>query len=347
MSKTNFFTGVNDISPFLRIFNYADVFGGQEKFVALLLSELERRDFNFSFVGGPSQLRGSGHKNTEQELNRYRVDLINGNRALYLRGWSRTDADISVYVHHSHVQDAQGHFFKRIIRKILLYIFLRRMDIVVRVCNDSLPSWYSPGRVHTIYNGVPLPKLSEGDSVVRPFTLLMVGAVNKNKNQKLAMELLAHEKDIHLLIIGDGPDRPMLEQLARNQGMESRVRWLGFVDEPSPFYQQVDALLILSAYEAFPYAMLEAMAHSLPVVATSVGGIPEAIVHEHNGLLLPERDLPSLLTAVRQLKDNPDWRTKLGKQARKTVSEQFTADRMTNNLLAVIEATARKKGLIQ
>ena len=130
------------------------------------------------------------------------------------------------------------------------------------------------------------------------------------------------------------------------RGLNARVRWTGFVDDPSPFYRQADALLMLSAYEAFPYAVLEAMSHALPVVATKVGGVPEAITHEREGLLLQSRDLPSLSSAVQRLKTDPQMCKQLGRHARQTVSERFTLQKMTDNLLHVFDDADRKKGLI-
>lgn len=333
-------------NPIFFAFNSSASFGGQERYIESLIDQLGSRQISLSCAGGPARLVKARCDPTPLAPKDYRVELINGNRALYLRGWRSSKADIRVYVQHSHVEDAQGHPIKQWVRKALLRLLMTRMDVVIRVCEHALPDRYAPGKIHTVYNGVSLPDLPERPALARPFTLLMVGAVNANKNQRLALQLLEQELDLHLLVVGDGPDRSVLEQWAHTRGLDSRVRWTGFVDDPSPFYLQADALLMLSAYEAFPYAVLEAMAHALPVVATKAGGVPEAITHEKDGLLLPSRDLASLSAAVRRLQHNPKWGAELGQCARQTVAERFTLEKMTDNLLGVINMAARKKGLI-
>lgn len=327
--------------------NVSSVFGGQERYIESIAHELAARRVHVAFSGNPSRLLKINNTVPHQDRNSWKVELLNGNRALYLRGWRNSNADIRVYVQHSHVEDAQGHPVKQWVRKLLLRLLLRRMDVVVRVCDNALPDRYAPGKIHTIYNGVPLPDLPDSPETGRPFTLLMVGAVNENKNQRLALQLLAQLPDVHLVVVGDGPERPALEQWAVAYGVASRVRWTGFLEDPSPYYLQADALLMLSAFEAFPYAVLEAMAHALPVVGTRVGGVPEAITHEQDGLLLPAQNLESLRAAVQRLQADPAWRAQMGQRARQTVRERFTVETMTDRLLNVINQAARTKGLMK
>lgn len=337
---------MNEISFCIHVVNYSNVFGGQERYIEALRAALEQRDINCFFSGGPLRLTELKETAKANRASNNQVEILNGNRALYLHAWRSSVAAVRVYVQHSHVQDAQGHPFKQWVRKLLLRLLLTRMDVVVRVCDNALPDRYAPGKIHTIHNGVPLPDLPDSPAAGRPFTLLMVGAVNENKNQRLALQLLAQLPDVHLVVVGDGPERPALEEWAVAHGVASRVRWTGFLEDPSQCYLQADALLMLSAFEAFPYAVLEAMAHGLPVVGTRVGGVPEAITHEQDGLLLPARDIESLSAAVQRLQADPAWRKQLGQRARQTVRERFTVETMTDRLLNVISQAARKKGFM-
>lgn len=340
---------MNEISFCIHVVNYSNVFGGQERYIETLRAALEQRDINCFCSGAPLRLTKLKETAKAHGASNNQVEILNGNRALYLHAWRSSIAAVRVYVQHSHVQDAQGHPIKQWVRKLLLRLLLTRMDVVVRVCDNALPDGYALGKVHTIHNGVHLPDLPDvpdSPAADRPFTLLMVGAVNENKNQRLALQLLAQLPDVHLVVVGDGPERAELEQWAVAHGVASRVRWTGFLEDPSPFYLQADALLMLSAFEAFPYAVLEAMAHALPVVGTRVGGVPEAITHEQDGLLLPARDIESLSAAVQRLQADPAWRAHLGQRARQTVRERFTVETMTDRLLNVISQAARKKGLM-
>jgi L-malate glycosyltransferase len=333
------------LPPILSIYNHSSVLGGQERYLKNLADVLLSKKILVEFMGTPRGL--ISHRNGLRNEGAFKIELLNGNRALYKRGWRHGAHNIRVYVQHSHIHDGQSHPAKRWFRKILLRLFLSRMDIVVRVCNDALPDFYAPGKIHTIYNGVSIPNCVEFTRDSRSFTILMVGSVNDNKNQILALRLLVEQADLRLIVVGDGPRLKEWQQWACDAGVDSRVSWTGFVDAPEQYYGQADALLLLSEFEAFPYVMLEAMAHALPVVATRVGGVPEAITHEKDGLLLPRRDLNALSEAVSRLKNNREWAQQLGQQARRTVSERFTVEKMTDNLLALIESAARKKGLIQ
>jgi L-malate glycosyltransferase len=330
----------------IQLFNYSEVFGGQERFLESLIDCLALRGIPYEFYGGPQRLTRNLCSTDSVHSFRYTVRLLNGNRSLYLHGLLRSNADVYVYVQHSHVDDCQKSSLKQWARKVLLYFILKRMDVVIRVCNDALPDFYALGKISTIYNGITLPGQAASSKTAGHFVLLMVGAVNDNKNQILALKLLVDYEDLHLIVVGDGPRTKEWQQWAFDVGVDSRVNWTGFVDAPEQYYRQADALLLLSEFEAFPYVMLEAMAHALPVVATRVGGIPEAITHEKDGLLLPRCDLKALSDAVSRLKNDREWATQLGQQALVTVSERFTVDKMTDNLLALIESAARKKGLI-
>jgi L-malate glycosyltransferase len=331
----------------LHIYNYSKIFGGQERYVESIIAEFNRRKIPSYFTGNPIRFYKFISAYSESLDRLCLVELLNGNRSLYLRAWRPKFAAIRIYVQHSHIDDAQSYFLKKWVRRLLLKVLLLRVDVVIRVCQHALPEWFAPGKVHTVYNGISIPPLDTEPKLPRPFTLLMVGAVNDNKNQILALRLLAEQADLRLILVGDGPRLKEWQQWACEACIDSRVSWTGFVDAPEQYYGQADTLLLLSEFEAFPYVMLEAMAHALPVVATRVGGIPEAITHEKDGLLLPRRDLNALSDAVSQLKNNRDWATQLGQQARITVSERFTAEKMTDNLLALIESAARKKALIQ
>lgn len=328
-----------------RIFNYSIFFGGQERFIQSLFDELLNREINFTFFGEPHRLIEKGTLLSSPGPGNLEVELLNGNRALYLRAWRPKREAIRIYVQHSHINDGQSYFFKKWVRYLLLKVLLIRVDLVIRVCQNTLPEWLAPGKVHTVYNGISIPPLETKPKSPRLFTLLMVGEINDNKNQILALRLLAEQTDLRIILVGDGPRLKEWQQWASDAGFDSRVSWTGFVDSPEQYYRQADALLLLSEFEAFPYVMLEAMAHALPVVATRVGGVPEAITHDKDGLLLPRRDLNALSEAVSRLKNNREWAQELGQQARKTVSERFTVEKMTDNLLELIELTAKKNNL--
>jgi glycosyltransferase involved in cell wall biosynthesis len=334
------------------IFNYSDVFGGQERYLEGLMVELKRRGHSIRFIGGPSRLRDMClDHNRDEVIDHNGIVFFNGNRSLYLHAWRPKVGGLRVYVQHSNICDGQVSFLKQIVRKLLLKIFLMRVDVVIRVCRQSLPDHYASKKIHTVYNGVELPALPDltGEieyPITRPLTLLMVGAINDNKNQFLALQLLKSMPNIHLILVGDGPKKLMWQQWAKDNGVDGRIQWAGFVTQPQAYYLQADALLMLSYFEAFPYAVLEAMSFALPVIAVPVGGVPEAITHERDGIILPSYELSALEKAVCRLEADRALCKQLGACARQTVAERFSLNGMVDNLMEVINTTAKRKGVV-
>ncbi|TCP13085.1 glycosyltransferase involved in cell wall biosynthesis [Crenobacter luteus] len=103
----------------------------------------------------------------------------------------------------------------------------------------------------------------------------------------LALQTLA-ERGVkaELAIAGEGPERGVLEQLARNAGVADRVRWLGLVSDMGAFYRGIDLFVCPSMHETMPLVCLEAMAHGVPVIASRVDGFPEVVAHGVSGVCL-------------------------------------------------------------
>ena len=211
----------------LLLYNYSSVFGGQERYAEQLIENLPKKGFAVSFVGSPSIL-GEKTQPIADQSNKNRVELLNGNRALYKKALRFPKAAFWVYVQHSSVNDGQGSSWKRIVRKCLLWLLLNRVDLVVRVCDNALPEYYASGKVKTIYNGVKLPEFTPFVPPQKNIKLLMVGGINSNKNQRLAIETLVHYKHATLTIVGSGEQQEYLEQLAAYLGVAERVKWVGF-----------------------------------------------------------------------------------------------------------------------
>jgi glycosyltransferase involved in cell wall biosynthesis len=106
--------------------------------------------------------------------------------------------------------------------------------------------------------------------------------------------------------------------------------FLGYVPDEvkNKLYSAADIFILPSLYENFPISILEAMASGCAVIATDVGGIPEVIENNKNGLLIPPNDSSSLAEAIMYLIENKDFRLKLAKNARKTIEEHFDAKAM-------------------
>lgn len=138
-----------------------------------------------------------------------------------------------------------------------------------------------------------------------------------------ARRILAVRPDVRFLIIGEGPLLSTLKDRARRSGLEQSVLFLGHRDDIPDLLQLVRIVLIPSRHEGLPIFLLEAMASGKPVVASSVGGIPEVIVHGRDGLLVPPEDPVAMATAVLMLLNDSNVAAATAERGRLRVLDQF------------------------
>jgi len=140
------------------------------------------------------------------------------------------------------------------------------------------------------------------------------------------------EPSVRLVIVGDGPLRPALEEHARRLGLDGEVRFLGAVHDAARLLPGFDVFVLSSVLEGMSNALLEAMAAGRPVVATRVGGNPELVIDGETGLLVPPRDPEALAEALLRLVRDPGLARRLGEGARRRVESQFTLAAMVGRL---------------
>ena len=174
----------------------------------------------------------------------------------------------------------------------------------------------APGSVRTIHNCAPDVEL---EPLPRPTDGPVVGAVGRLDRQKgfdVLLRALADVPRARLVLVGDGDERAPLERLAAELGLSERVRFEGWREDPRRYLTTFDVFALPSRFEGFPLAIIEAMLARLPVVATRVGSVPEAVADGETGLLVPSDDPPALATALRSLLGDPARRAALGAKGR-------------------------------
>ena len=207
---------------------------------------------------------------------------------------------------------------------------------------------YPPARTITIHNGIE-PREPVAPAKLEPDptgpVLLEVGRLCDVKGQRelvAALPRLARD-DVTVLLAGDdietgGAHRDGLEREARELGVANRVRFLGRRDDIPALLAAADALVLPSWVEGLPLVVLEAMAAGVPVVATSVGGTPEAVVDGETGLLVPPRDVTALAGAIDAVLADPDRARRFGEAGRRRVRERFDADAAAQRVLGLYES---------
>jgi glycosyltransferase involved in cell wall biosynthesis len=152
-------------------------------------------------------------------------------------------------------------------------------------------------------------------------------------------DIRARHPKAELVVLGEGPQRSELEQLAGEQQVP--VHLLGRVPDVAAWLRRADLLVHPARWEGFGLALLEAMLASKPVVATNVSSIPEIVADGETGLVVLPDDPAALATAVIRVLDDPG---SYGEQGRKRAQSQFSVARMTDRTLALYETALRGTG---
>jgi glycosyltransferase involved in cell wall biosynthesis len=212
-------------------------------------------------------------------------------------------------------------------------IAARNTDLAIAVSQAVANQVKNPKAI-VVHSGVDLGQ-GVGTSVKQTGDSVVVGAACRLVDIKglayliQAMALLSPDfPKLRLEIAGEGPQLENLQEEARSLGVTERIRFLGWRRDMSTLYSNWDIFAMPSLTEAFPMAALEAMAHSLPIVATSVGGLPELVEHGRTGYLVPATDPEALASRLRTLILDADQRKEMGFAGYRRVREHFSVDRM-------------------
>ena len=164
----------------------------------------------------------------------------------------------------------------------------------------------------------------------------IVATLRSWKGHKFLIEALP--ADAHLVIVGDGPMRGVLEEMAD----KNRVVFAGNQTDVVPWLQALDVFALPSyANEGVPQALIQAMLVGLPCVTTSVGGIPELAMHEQTALVVPAQDAKSLGQALQRLLADPALARRLGDAARTHAAANFSYQRMLDRMEQIYRQVSR------
>lgn len=145
------------------------------------------------------------------------------------------------------------------------------------------------------------------------------------------------------VIVGSGEDEAELRLLRSRLGVEESVDFLGYRRDARRLLHAFDVFVVPSRHEGLPVALLEAMALGRPVVATSVGGVPEVIRDGVNGLLVPPEDPAALAVGIVRLLRDRELAGRLAARGAETVEGSFTGTLMAEQILAVYEQVMRAR----
>lgn len=160
----------------------------------------------------------------------------------------------------------------------------------------------------------------------------IVAALRPEKNHELFLRMAAlvvrRVPEAHFLIVGDGPERPQIEQCCAEFGLSERVHLLGTRTDVAELLGMIDVVALTSRNEANPVSILEAMAAARPVVATAVGSVGETVIEGQTGHLVPPGDAVALASRVVGLLRDTPRAAAMGRAGREHVLNHWSVDRM-------------------
>lgn len=205
-----------------------------------------------------------------------------------------------------------------------------------------------PEKLITIHNGVP--ELNNVDLVRRPETqekdkdsvlkCIMVARFSPQKDQATllkAISQISNETPVELYLVGQGECIESMKNLANEILNNEKVYFLGPRTDIPELLADMDLFLLITNYEGFPLSILEAMRAGLPVIATDVGGVKEAVMDGVNGYLVARGDVDNIRDKIQLLAKNFELCKKMGNAGRVRFLEFFTSEKMLNQTVALYE----------
>lgn len=246
---------------------------------------------------------------------------------------------------------ATNHLWKRTSFKDYLYtlmdaVFLRRSSIIVGVSAEITSHMNRLGLKKTVQisNGIDCSKFTDNTkaSLIRSefgidneaTVLGMVSSLTPEKGHRIAVEavgLLKNNSKVILLVVGDGPQKSNLVKQVAAAGLQGKVIFAGKRTNIPYILSAIDIFLMPSFTEGLPMALLEAMAAGKPVIASSVGEIPNVLASTEDGICIEPGNPQLLADNIDLLINNVELRTRTGTKARQRVIKKYSSVKMTQN----------------
>lgn len=251
---------------------------------------------------------------------------------------------------------ATNHNWIGLTKKEMVYQFLdsrllRGFDVVIAVSKAVREQMVEKGikqeKINIINNGIDVEDtdfttsfqiarnklgLTQGDYVIGCVARLTAEKAHLDLIYAFA-EVARQEASVKLVLIGDGPERSTLASQCEKLNIVDKVIFVGNRADVRSLYVAFDTFALASMNEGLPMVLLEAMASALPVVVTRVGAIPSVIRDDENGLMVNPADRAGMASALLKLCRSSHCRKVLGIEARSTVIEKFTSNKMAEEYM--------------
>jgi glycosyltransferase involved in cell wall biosynthesis len=258
-------------------------------------------------------------------------------------------ARVPVVIAHEHTWSFEGELLRRVLDRELIgrwsdaFVAVSREDRRKMIEIERIPA----ERIRFLANGIAPQAPTPGRDLRAELGVgsgPLVGAVGALRAQKAydvliraAARLRGDHPDLHVLIAGEGPEKPRLEALVRELGLVDVIVMLGRRLDVPDLLAELDVSVCASHFEGSPLAVMEYMEAGLPIVATRVGGVPDLIEDGVHGLLVEPDDPAGLAAAIHDLLSDRARAFALGAHARERRRREFDLDVMVGNIEALYE----------
>ena len=266
-------------------------------------------------------------------------------------------ARVPVIVAHEHTWSFEGQPMRRFLDRELIG---RGSSVFVAVSEEDRRRMVEiegvrPEKLLFVPNGIE-PRSPRGSDVRAelgiPVDAPLIGAVGVLRPQKAldvlvraVAPLVRQHPDLRVLIVGDGPERRALTDLIATEDVGDQVLLTGFRDDIPDVLRALDVAVSSSAFEGSPLAMMEFMEAARPIVATSVGGVPDLIDDGIHGRLVRAGDVDGLREALREMLDDREAALRMGERAQERRRREFDLEVVVRRFETLYERMARGGGV--
>lgn len=212
-----------------------------------------------------------------------------------------------------------------------------------------------------IYQGLELEKFSPGQKDTAKLkeslgigseenVVGFIGRLETIKGPEYFVEaaklILKKRKNTKFILVGEGSLRNALEARVSAWGLKDKIKFSGWREDIPEIMSVLDLLVLPSLNEAVGIVLIEAQAQGVPVVASSVGGIPEIVKSQETGILVPPKDVSGLAAAILAILDNPDKRQAMSESARTWAGDRFKAEKMCEKISWLYTQILKDKNVV-
>jgi glycosyltransferase involved in cell wall biosynthesis len=283
-----------------------------------------------------------GHLNAFLKLLRiaihYKPDVIilNGQGESYFTFFLRLLGSKIIIFQHSDLAISEKNFLKHFIYICQIHFFSHAVIALTNTAANQLKKKLSSNKIWVISNWIDI-KQSEitFEKTTDTFKLLYVGRIdNKDKRVFDLVEAVADVQDIHLKIVGNGPDFLTLTEKCK---YIKNIELAGFQNNVTSFYYSSDLFILPSSYEACPLVILEAMAHGVPCLLSDIPTLKEMGSYGRCAVFFKMGDCDDLRNKILEMKNNPSLLIKNKKEAYRKLEQEHSAETSRNKYLELFD----------